>query len=477
MRQVLGADADASVGDLEDHPLAGVTEPHHDPALEGELEGVGQEVEDDLLPHLTIEPHGLGDRRALDDEVQPRSLDGRTERAAQVGGQRGDVHRLVDGVGTPGLDPREIEQRVDELEEPHAVALRRQQLLALGGRQIRRAEHVFERPQHERERGPELVAHVAEELRLGPIERGQRVGPLALLHVSVGVGQDRRDLTGQDVVEAAIGVVEPPPRAHRGDEHTDDGLARHQRERQRSVRRIGPRAARQPLQSAEVVDDDGSRRCHHLTDGPPRIVADERERGRALDPSAGGDEPGVAAIVLDQVEQRERHVRIVGGERLGRELRGFLRRLGRHGQRAEVAQRPQSPLAEHALGRLGHRDEVAEHVGALASDRAVGEREVGLFQVAVALHQELEVGGPGRIAGRHHVAVERPADVPDLGPALVAALAHRTRMLRSEEGPVTIVVKLHDLRAPPDRHRETRGQTDAETRAQALRPGVDRTER
>ena len=32
-------------------------------ALEGELEGVGEEVEDDLLPHVAIDVHGLGGRR------------------------------------------------------------------------------------------------------------------------------------------------------------------------------------------------------------------------------------------------------------------------------------------------------------------------------------------------------------------------------------------------------------------------------
>ena len=63
-------------------------------ALERELEGVREQVEDDLLPHLADRrrpaPAAARSRR----ERQPRALDRRAERARQVGRQRGEIDRL-----------------------------------------------------------------------------------------------------------------------------------------------------------------------------------------------------------------------------------------------------------------------------------------------------------------------------------------------------------------------------------------------
>jgi hypothetical protein len=41
---------------------------HFDPPLQSELERIGEEIEDDLLPHLSIDIDRLGDRRAVDVE-------------------------------------------------------------------------------------------------------------------------------------------------------------------------------------------------------------------------------------------------------------------------------------------------------------------------------------------------------------------------------------------------------------------------
>ena len=59
-----------------------------DLALEGELERVGEQVEDDLLPHVAIDVDRLGQRRAVHHEPQAGLLDRGAEHARELGGER-----------------------------------------------------------------------------------------------------------------------------------------------------------------------------------------------------------------------------------------------------------------------------------------------------------------------------------------------------------------------------------------------------
>src|SRR5262245_40229123 len=77
--QLVGRDAGASVADDELERSAGVAQPDFDLALERELEGIGNEIEDNLFPHLAIDIGRLGERRTVDVEPQPCLLDGRTK--------------------------------------------------------------------------------------------------------------------------------------------------------------------------------------------------------------------------------------------------------------------------------------------------------------------------------------------------------------------------------------------------------------
>jgi hypothetical protein len=97
------------------------------------------------------------------------------------------------------FEAREIEQRVDELEQPVAVSLHDLERCDVFRSEARVTLHqdVFERPEEQRERRPELVAHVAEERRLDTIELGQRFGPTAFLLVGAHVRESRRDLSGE----------------------------------------------------------------------------------------------------------------------------------------------------------------------------------------------------------------------------------------------------------------------------------------
>ena len=55
-------------------------------------------------------------------------------------------------------------------------------------------QHFIKRTEHQRQRRSELVADVAEKRRLGAVELGQSLRPLALLLIGAGAGQSDRDL-------------------------------------------------------------------------------------------------------------------------------------------------------------------------------------------------------------------------------------------------------------------------------------------
>ena len=79
-RQLALGDAAAGVAHRQlGRPAAVAAQRDRDPALERELEGVGEEVEDDLLPHLAVDVDRLRQRRAVDGEPQARALAGRAE--------------------------------------------------------------------------------------------------------------------------------------------------------------------------------------------------------------------------------------------------------------------------------------------------------------------------------------------------------------------------------------------------------------
>jgi hypothetical protein len=68
----LHRDAYVRVGDGQLHVLLHRGQPHRDAALEGVLQGIGQQVGVDLLPHLAVRRHGRGQRRG-GQSLQPAS--------------------------------------------------------------------------------------------------------------------------------------------------------------------------------------------------------------------------------------------------------------------------------------------------------------------------------------------------------------------------------------------------------------------
>ena len=135
VRQFRGRDAGAGVPD--DQLELVVDEPHRDGdlALERELQGVRQEIEDDLFPHLAIDVGRLVERRQIEPQRQAGALDRRAEHAGELAGEGAQVGRLVRRFDAAGLDAREVEQRIDQLGQPKRVAAHQRPALALLGRQ------------------------------------------------------------------------------------------------------------------------------------------------------------------------------------------------------------------------------------------------------------------------------------------------------------------------------------------------------
>jgi hypothetical protein len=104
--------------------------------LEGELQRIGQKVEDDLLPHVAVDMDGRRQRRTIDPQAEAGAVDGRTEGRGQLGGEAAEIDRLEARLGLAGFDAGEIEQRVDELQQPNAIAMGHGNQLAVGGPQL-----------------------------------------------------------------------------------------------------------------------------------------------------------------------------------------------------------------------------------------------------------------------------------------------------------------------------------------------------
>ncbi len=91
---------------------------HADAAFERELERIRQQVEQDRFPQRRIDVDGRRQRLRRDVERQPRAFGCGAEHRRDVCGHRGQIQRLEDGVRAARLHARELEQRIDEAQQP-----------------------------------------------------------------------------------------------------------------------------------------------------------------------------------------------------------------------------------------------------------------------------------------------------------------------------------------------------------------------
>ena len=402
--------------------------------------------------------------------------------ARQVACERGEVRRLVDGLNASRFDPRKVEQRIDQLEQPQCVAVEHLQL----GRRAVAGEQVLERREHQRERSPKFVAHVAEERRLGAVDLRQRLRALALRLAGERIGDGGGDVLCRELEEAVVLVVQRAPRAHAGDEETVRVLQPRppQGQNERGVRRPGIGPSREKAEPADkVVHDDRPRLASGASERPLvrafRVEDDDRRHDFAahvVQPSAA-DPMRACAVRAEQVEERERHVRGARGQGSRGVLAGLLRRLGVGRDAGQVTESPQAPLALDALRSLRNNREHPADATALVADGAVRQREEALLEVPVAVERDEHVVERHRLT-RERLAKERPDHVPDFGEDVDRAAAERHRMLgHAEHGTIAIVVEKDELGTPRDDDGEPRRQHDADRGAKALRPRADGSER
>ena len=131
-----------------------------------ELQGVGEKVQDDLLPHVPIDEDRCVDAARIRPRIAGRLARSPIERRRRA---RGSARRCRSACTTPapaGFDARKVEQRVHQLRAavPHcdAGSQSARVVAAISGPCDLR-EQVFRRAQHQRKRRSELVTDVAEE--------------------------------------------------------------------------------------------------------------------------------------------------------------------------------------------------------------------------------------------------------------------------------------------------------------------------
>ena len=213
-RQLVRRNAGAGIADLQFDRAAVRREPENnlDLSIQSELEGVGEQVQDHLLPHIVIDVDALGERGAAHVESEAGLFHGGLEAGGELGRELGQVGRLIVGLDPSGFDAGEVEQGVDELEQPQAVALRGPGQLAVGGQELafRLPQYFLEGAEHEGQGRAEFVRNIGEEGCFGAVELGEGLGALALLLVSLGVRQGGGDLAGDELQKTFVVVVEQP---------------------------------------------------------------------------------------------------------------------------------------------------------------------------------------------------------------------------------------------------------------------------
>ena len=196
-RMLLRRDADAGVADFERHLVRTLrADAQHDAAVLRELEGVGQQVREDLPEPLPVRRDRLGcQRRHVDSELEPLLRRHGLERPRQGVHNLRRRDRLRMDLDGAGFDLRQIQNvvderqqtvsgRVDRLRVPHV--LRRQPARPVLGEQLGENQRAVQRRS-------QFVRHVGEELGL------VLTGALGLL-----LGDDQRVLAALELLRLRL---------------------------------------------------------------------------------------------------------------------------------------------------------------------------------------------------------------------------------------------------------------------------------
>ena len=389
---ILRRNADAGVLHRDAHlaPLLVAAHDHLDVPERSELDGVGEQVEDDLLHLLPIGPGRLEPGLQVREHLQPRLLDQRLDLGEKLSDQGGHLDLLEVERHLSCLDAADVEDVVDDGEQVAGVGVHPQHLVLLRGRHV--ARDTLKQHAGVTEDGiegrAELVRHVGEELALElggllqlemlPLQQlvapHQLAGGLADLLFQLLAGG--LDLLVQAGLLQRLGAI-----VEDGDHGRDlpvlaEHLARHRFHRQRLQRGgidEGDLAApTQPLAGEEQVGDEGGEVGVVAAHGALRLRGLVRFRGR--EQALGGrvhqqdlsrrigDEDGVGDRIDDQVQPVAlgAHVRF-------RHLQTPVVLLDLLGGGAQVRDVPQDGDHAGPLARVLHhrRKQLEEEVGSL----------------------------------------------------------------------------------------------------------------
>ena len=219
--EVVGANTDSGVAHGERHMVGVVAQGDLDVPGQRVLDRVGQQVEDDLLPHADVDRKRSRQRFDVGAQRQPRAGDGGGEQTDQVPRGRCQVDGFTLGLPLARLDSCKVEEVVHQTAQPARISVNHFEPITLDGRQrvLAVVETVLGRPGDQGQRCAELVADVREELVLGPVQLGKCFGPAPLCLVGLSVDDRAPDLRGGHVEEPAKIVVQAPVRRNPGHHH------------------------------------------------------------------------------------------------------------------------------------------------------------------------------------------------------------------------------------------------------------------
>ena len=182
-------DADAAVANDELQGLALLVQRHRRVAdgqlhlaMLGELEGVGQQVAQDLLqaPTVTVD-HLRHARLQMGQQAQALDLGHRAQAGVQLHQQVMDIQRLQLELHAPGLDLGQVEHVVDQLQQVVAGLVDDVRMLDLLLAEVAGdvVAQLLAEDQDAVERRAQLVRHVGEELRFVAVGQRQLFGLFA----------------------------------------------------------------------------------------------------------------------------------------------------------------------------------------------------------------------------------------------------------------------------------------------------------
>ena len=317
---------------------------------------------------------------------------------------------------------------------------------------------------------------IREEGRLSAVDLGEGFGAPALLLIGLRVRGCRRDLPSDEGNEASVALVVEPKGIEAEHEHAEPTCraARKDREHDRLRRRLAPGLARQrSAEHSAQIAEALLMRSEHIAERPNRRAVDGHALGNRY--MAGCDAADARkqqspALRLSHIERGKGKVARIARQRLRAALASLLPGPRVRRPRGQVPQQRELAPADHALCVISVGADDAARGAVVIRNGAIGKRVVGLFRVAIALHDQELLFDIGAFEPGHRGRQHRADVVPDLLPDGFRRLPQGPRVLSADDRLVGVVVEVDQILAPPDPDRLARGEHDANGGLQTLRP-------